>query len=89
MDFAPTAAFAAGAIGLLSESRRGWFVGMLVGILGVGTGAWVLVGHVNGFDITQLGLSFAAVFVMLIPGVLLVWSLLTPRTRRWLREAAK
>jgi len=42
IDFIPTVAFAAGAIGLLSGSRWGWSLGMLVGLLGVSVGAYVL-----------------------------------------------
>jgi hypothetical protein len=86
IDFIPTVAIAAGAIGLFSESRWGWSVGMLVGLLGVSVGTYLLLDlYLHGGDITLLGVEFVAIFLA-IAGLLLIFCLLTPRTRRWLDQ---
>jgi uncharacterized membrane protein len=87
LDFVLTAAVLIGAIGLLSESRWGWFLGLLIGILNVILGSWVVVDvSTHGGDITALGEPFISLFVLVLPGSLLIFSLLTPRTRKWLRN---
>jgi len=87
LDFAPTVVVLIGAIGLLSESRWGWFLGLLIGILNVILGTWVVLDVLlHGGDITALGEPFISLFVLVLPGSLLIFSLLTPRTRRWLGE---
>ena len=82
----PTVAVFSGAMGLLSESRWGWFLGLLVGILSVSLGAWVVIDvSLHGGDIGALGEPFVSLFILVLPGSLLIFSLLTPRTRKWLR----
>jgi hypothetical protein len=86
-DFVLTASILIGAVGLLSESRWGWFLGLLIGILNVSLGAWVVLDvWLYGVDITALGEPFISLFILVLPGSLLIFSLLTPRTRKWLRE---
>ena len=86
-DFIPVVVIMAGAIGLLSGSRWGWGLGMLVGILEVSAGAWIILDvSIYGGDITVPAAPILAVFFYIIPGLLLIWSLLTPRTRLWLNE---
>jgi hypothetical protein len=87
LDFVLTASVLIGAVGLLSESRWGRFLGLLVGILSASLGVWsVLDVLVHGDDITRLGEPFVSLFFLVLPGSLLIFSLLTPRTRTWLRE---
>jgi hypothetical protein len=86
VDFIPTIVFAAGAIGLLSESRWGWTFGLLTGLLGFSVGVYILLDlSIYGGDITVLGLEFVAMF-LIVAGLLLVFSLLTPRTRKWVAQ---
>ena len=86
-DIISTAVVVVAGIGLLAESRWGWFLGMIVGILSVSVGTWVIVDvFVNGGDITFIGAEIFALLFFVIPGVLLLLSLLTIRTRTWLRQ---
>lgn len=86
-DFIFTAVVLAVAIGLLTESRWGWFLGMIVGILGISVGTWVILDvSIYGGDITFIGAEIFALFFLVIPGLLLLLSLLTIRTRTWLRN---
>ena len=86
-DLISTGVLLAAAFGLLTESRWGWFLGMLVGILGVAVGVWVILDvFVNGGDITFIGAEIFALIFFVIPGLLLLLSLLTIRTRAWLRN---
>ena len=86
-DFIAAAVVLAGAFGLLAESRWGWFMGMVVGVLGVSLGTWVILDvSIHGGDVTLIGAGIFAVFLLVIPGLLLLLSLLTIRTRTWLRN---
>jgi hypothetical protein len=87
VDLAPTVVILAGAVGLFSDSRWGWSLGMLVGFSGVAVGTLVLLDvSIHGGDITLLAAPIIAVFFLILPGMLLIFSLITPRTRRWLDQ---
>ena len=62
-------------------------MGMVVGVLGVSLGTWVILDvSIHGGDVTLIGAGIFAVFLLVIPGLLLLLSLLTIRTRTWLRN---
>jgi hypothetical protein len=87
IDLAPTVVILAGAVGLLSDSRWGWSLGMLVGFSGVAVGTWILLDvSIHGGDITLLAAPIIAFFFLFLPGLLLIFSLVTHRTRRWLNQ---
>jgi hypothetical protein len=87
VDLIPTVVILAGAIGLFSDSRWGWGLGMLVGFSGVAVGTWILLDvSIHGGDITLLAAPIVALFFLILPGLLLMVSLATPRTRQWLDQ---
>ena len=50
-------------------------------LAGIGQGVYLLGVPV---DITELGVPFFALFLLIVPGLLVVWALLAPRARKWL-----
>jgi hypothetical protein len=79
----------AAGFGLIGQYRWGWLLGVVVGSLGITSGIWLLVdAWINGLAITLIGLPYFAVFMLVIPGALLLFSLLSPGARHWLRAAS-
>ena len=64
--------------------RWGWYAGSIVGVCMVALGVFFMKDLVvYGGDITNPGEPFVVFWGLLVPGVLVVMSLLTPRSRRW------
>jgi hypothetical protein len=69
--------------GLILGTRWGWILALVLGLVGLFAGVWIIGGTLlYGGDITEIGAPVAALLVMILPGLLLLSCLLTPRTRR-------
>jgi hypothetical protein len=88
-EWAILLAVPAAGLGLIGEYRWGWLLGVALGFISTAYGIWLLADAIlYGLDITLIGLPYVAVFMLIIPGALLLLSLLSTGTRRWLRQTS-
>jgi hypothetical protein len=76
-------------LGMATGWRWGWYAGFIIALASVALGVYFLRDLVlYGGDITNPGAPFIALYFFVVPGVLTLISLLTPRSRRWRRHVA-
>lgn len=82
-DVASIAILLGGGLGLFTQRRWAWPLAILIGILAVAVGVWALF---QPADVALPGVQVVAFVVLVVPGALLLATLLSPRTLRWLRH---
>jgi hypothetical protein len=72
-----------GGLGLLFRRRWGWSIGLLLAVVNLSLSVLALAAP---NDIAFPGGTPIAVILLMVPGILLLVGLLSPRTLRWLRR---
>jgi hypothetical protein len=72
-------------IGFMNGWRWTWFLGLMLGVAAVTYGGWVLFDmQRDGADISLPGLPVDLILFLIAPGILLLLSLFSPATLRWM-----
>ena len=69
--------------GLCLDARWAWPIALLVAVSAIGLGSYL---WVQPGDITTLGAPIVALVMLIIPGLLMVLTIVTPRSVRWFRR---
>lgn len=70
--------------GLVFNERWAWPIALMIAVAGTGLGLYTIA---QPADITMMGAPALGLFLFVVPGLLILIALLTPRSIDWFRRA--